>query len=446
MRLLIAAVFGVFFSLTITGLAQVRPRGDSVALDLVDGYRYFDQPIDPTLYLIRPGDKLIVTFINAKLAPLTLVVDPEARIVDQTLGRFDLADRTLAQAKELLIRALRDLYQVEEITISVHEPAKVGIQVSGAVGSPGLYLGYTSQRVSEIIDSAGGVTSNGSRRWIEFCGGSRSVRVDLDRSDFLGDYSGNPCLYAGYSVLVPAKSDKTVQVVGEVNNPREIELVPGDSLAVLLQLAGGVRSHGDADAAVVISRHAASDQQPAKLLPGDIIMVPPKKHETARLVAFGAVNNPGTYDYRPGITLPELISQAGGFRPNANCGRCTLFRRAQVDEWARLTTVRYPIANIVANDGSLQNLPLQPHDSLFVPVRAGFVKVSGEVLNPGIFPFTEGGNAISYIRAAGGFLVTANSTLVDIFDRVSHVTSTHPPEVRVHDGDEVIARVREELK
>jgi protein involved in polysaccharide export with SLBB domain len=424
------------------------PGADGTMVGLGDGYRYFDQPIDQNIYLIRPGDKLIVTFIKAKLAPLTLSVDPEGKVVNATLGVFDLSHKTLFEAKGILRKALRELYNVDEMAISVTEPAKVGILVSGAIAAPGLYTAYTSQRVSEIIDSAGGVIRTGSRRWIIFSGGPQEIIVDLDQADYLGDNTANPCLYAGYSIYVPSKSAELVQVVGEVNNPREIELVPGDDLNLLLSLAGGVRSNGDIDAVRIIGGREQSHDQKENIQADDIILVPPKSagSEKDRLIIFGAVSNPGRYKYHQGMTLEELIRQAGDFTSRASSSRTTVFRRAEVDEWGRTTKLRYAISNVVKTDEKIETVVLQPADSVFVPVKVGYVKVSGEVHNPGLFPFGDGGEAMFYIDVAGGFLPTANKSRIDIYNRISRITSSYSPEVLVHDGDEIIVNVREELK
>jgi protein involved in polysaccharide export with SLBB domain len=108
--------------------------------------------------------------------------------------------------------------------------------------------------------------------------------------------------------------------------------------------------------------------------------------------------------------------------------------------------MRYPISNVVKGDEKIEAVVLQPADSVFVPVKVGYVKVSGEVHNPGLFPFGEGKNATSYINTAGGFLPTANKNRIDIYNRISRITSSYSPEVLVHDGDEIIVNVREELK
>ncbi|MFQ6008554.1 MAG: SLBB domain-containing protein [Candidatus Zixiibacteriota bacterium] len=414
----------------------------------MDTYRYFDHPIDEHIYLIRPGDQLVVTFIKTNLPSLRLTVNPEGKIIDGTLGIFDLSYKTLYEAKQILTETLQKLYNVDRVAISVTEPLKVGIHVSGAVQSPGIYIAYTSQRVSEIIDSAGGILSIGSRRRIVFSGGQQEIIVDLDKANYLGDNDANPCLYAGTKVYVPVKSSELVQVVGEVNQPREIELLPGDDLKLLVALAGGTRSSADINAVQILGKTDRSNSREAGIEAGDIIWLPAKSGLSASrdLTVFGAIAKPGKYEFREGITLQQLINEAGGFTSRASSGRTTIFRRAEVDEWGRVSDLRYPVANVVTGSNEISPIPLQPDDSVFVPVKVGYVKVSGEVRYPGLLPFREGENAMWYIMAAGGFLPTADRTLIYLFNRVSKVTSSHSPNVQVRDGDEIIVNLREELK
>ena len=166
----------------------------------------------------------------------------------QTLGVYDLSRRTLAYTQQMFTDVLANLYKADQIEISISEPRRVALHVSGAVARPGTYKGFTSHRVSEIIELAGGILFHGTTRRIEFTGGPEPLMVDLDRAAYLGDNSANPCLYAGYSIHVPSKSADRVQVVGEVNRPREVELVPGDDIMTLVSLAGGLRSGADVEA------------------------------------------------------------------------------------------------------------------------------------------------------------------------------------------------------
>ncbi len=411
-------------------------------------YRFFDQPVDPQTYLLRPGEELIVTFVKAKLSPMTLTIDPQGRIVHQTLGLFDLSGQTLAMAQAVLKKALAKLYLVDEIDISVSKPQRTAIQVSGAVVNPGLYKGFTSHRASEIIEKAGGIAWGGSYRQIKFSGGPSELIVDLDKTRYLGDNSANPYLYSGYSIHVPSKSAERVQVVGEVNHPREIELVAGDDLQTLIALAGGVRSRADLNNIRIANRPEVTDLSTYQPQPGDIIMVPSRAvtGDDMKILVFGAVEKPGKYAFSQGAAVGDLIELAGSFTVDAGRELTTLFRKATSDEWGRKSERRYPITSAVGADGSILNMKLLPEDSVYVPFRVGYVKVSGEVLNPGRYPVIDGKDAFFYIRTAGGFLPRANTEEISIYNRVARTTADFSPGVLVHDGDEVIVKLREELR
>lgn len=441
-------MIGVLLIVLLIGSSNVSAQfniADSTGQEMSSSYRYFDHPIDPDIYLIRPGDILKVTFINARLSPLELTIDPESKIVHNTLGVFDLSNKTLSQAKEILAKELSGLYNVTRIAFSFNKnPSKVAINVSGAVKNPGLYTAYTSQRVSELIDSAGGVSYAGSKRNITFSGGPEEIEVDLDRAFFLGENDRNPCLYAGYNIHVPGKADGRVQVVGEVNLPREIELIEGDDMNLLLALAGGIRNTGDQSKVKIIRGNKHELYSSQNIRSGDVIFVPLKEDvfDQNQLIIFGAVNNPGRYSFKQGIKLSELISEAGGFAARANKNRAIIFRSAVIDEWGRSTTRRYPLKS----DVGLNDISLSPDDSIFVPISAGYVKISGAVFNPGLFPFIEGENAQYFINLAGGYQQIADKGYIDIYNPISRVTETFSPEVKIHDGDVLMVRIREELK
>lgn len=446
MKRRIAVLLLVFTALSSGLLAQPIPLVDTTGL--TGTYRFFDRPIDPERYLLRPGDQLSVTFVNAQVAPLTLNLDPEGRVVHQTLGVFDLADKTLADARRELDTALQSLYNVEQINLSIAAPLKAGIDVSGTVRNPGLYIGYTSQRVSEIIDSAGGIRPDGSTRWIVLRGGPEPVPVDLDRAVYLGEAAFNPPLYAGFTVHVPAKSEQVVHVVGEVNDPRDVEWKPGDDLQRLLALAGGVKASADTTAVTIIRGSESMSGREATVQPGDIVVVPSRLNDDGRrtVVIYGSIGRPGHYPYESGLTLADALAAAGGFVSDAAPGGTTVFRlvtdRLPGDDAPR----RFPIGNVVDGNGATNEVLLHPDDSIYVPPQLGYIRVTGEVRNPGMYPYQSGRAAREYITMAGGFLPTADRERMEIFHRVSRLTSTHSPDVRVHDGDEIVVRRREELR
>lgn len=442
---MIRIFFITFFALVaLAGVTAAQPGLPDTARS--SGYRFFDAPIDPDHYLIRPGDQLQVTFIGAQLAPLLLTINPEGRVVHSTLGSYDFQGVTLAEVRRRLGEALGRLYNVEDIDISVLTPRRVAIQVSGTVESPGLYLAYTSQRVSEVIDSAGGVGSDGSRREIRLLGGPKEIRVDLDRAD-LGEAQWNPALYAGHTVIVPAKSTRVVNVVGEVERPREMEILAGETVDDIIALVGPLRATADSSAIRVIRGSEQIVGTETVLQPGDIVLVPLRQEAAgeAPVTVFGAVQKPGRYEIESSNHLDALINRAGGFTEHAAPTGLTVFRHPPREASVRVEE-RYAIGNLVDGDAVVRPFALQTGDSVFVPVAVGYVRVSGEVRNPGMFPFVAGQSAKDYVSAAGGFLPRADREVVEIFHRVSRFTETRPAGARIQDGDEVIVRLREEFR
>ena len=410
-----------------------------------DDIATFSTPINPDQYLINPGDNLVVYFIGANLDSLILTVNPEGAIVRETLGKIDLRGKTLSTARELLYESLKRNYNFEQIDISITAPRQVLITVTGAVSRPGSHLINSSQRVSDVIKLAGGILPTGSRRQIEFKGGPKTINVDLDRAEYLGELDKDPFLYSGHLVFVPGKSDQTVNVTGEINLPREIELVHGDDIATMIQLAGGFSTYADQEHIKIIK----ADKTDSKTLGGgDIILVPPQKltQKESQLALFGAIKNPGYYEYSENTALENIITSAGGLEIDANKKLTTIFRKPRFDVTGRVTRLRFPIANLFTTASENSTVKLMPGDSIFIPVNVGYVKVSGEVLNPGYFPFVPGKSAQFFIDNAGGFLPTANRDQILLYNPISKISSSASPDNLAVDGNEIIVNLREELK
>jgi protein involved in polysaccharide export with SLBB domain len=409
---------------------------------------HFDQPVQAEKYIVRPGDELTVTFLKANIEPLKLTVDPEGRIIHNNLGRFDLYDKTLAETKEILRTAIKALYKVENVVISITDPLLVSFTITGAVVRPGSYQGYTSQRVSDAIKMAGGIKQGGSSRRIQFIGGPEEIIVDLDLANSSGELKFDPCLYMGYKIFVPQMTGSRVQVIGEVNNPREIELLPSDNLELLIGLAGGFRFSADSANIQLIRNGNPASSGISGIAPGDIIKVNAHENipEFQSVAIFGAINKPGRYKPADASTLAALLALCGGYSTGGVKNRTTVFRFSPTDATGRISVVRIPIQNL--SEGTLieGSFTLQAGDSVFVPFSVGFVEVSGQVQNPGLFPHVHEKTAEYYISQAGGFLPEADRTQIGVFDSISRITHNVSPKVKVHDGCKIVVEIRKELK
>lgn len=429
---LLPVLAGLVFLPEITN-GQVFSPIDTSTMALMNVSKEYDEPVDPELFLIRPAEKLTVTFIGSKIASMDLTVDPEGRVVHSSMGIIPLSGLTLSQAREKLIPVLRKLFTAESIEIAVSSPRQVGIHVSGAVAGPGLYRAYMSQHVSEVIAMAGGVIESGSRRRIEFRGGARPLNVDIDRAEHLADANADPHVYAGTSLYVPVRSDNVVSVVGEVTNPGSIELTDNDNLATLISLAGGITQYGDVEKAHVLNGDGT-------LRAGAIVVVPPvaESYINTGIQVFGAVQKPGRFPLPAPATLGTALQLAEDLSVSANSARATVFRRLPADEWGATSSKRYPVVAVDGSGKADANFPLQAGDSIFVPARTTIVTVEGAIALPGVYLYSEGKSASYYIALAGGILPSFEKTEIAVYDRITGQTIRQNAGVIVRDGDKIV--------
>ncbi len=126
----------------------------------------------------------------------------------------------------------------------------------------------------------------------------------------------------------------------------------------------------------------------------------------------GEVARPGTYPLSGKLTLVEILGKAGPMNINAGAEVVVVRPAAGAEvsgptlpteegrEKGRVTVFRVNVQEL--QRGMLQkNLELMPNDTVFVP-QAPKIFVSGEVRNPGAYPWFPGMTARQLISVAGG--------------------------------------------
>ena len=132
---------------------------------------------------------------------------------------------------------------------------------------------------------------------------------------------------------------------------------------------------------------------------------------------LGAVNTPGVHQLEGQKTLLEILSVAGGLKPEA-ASTITITRRLEygripVPGAADDPTHQFSIAEInlkavMEGKNPELNIVIFPHDLLSVP-RADLVYVIGEVGHAGALPVNEGGSltVLEAVSTSGGVTRTA---------------------------------------
>lgn len=219
------------------------------------------------------------------------------------------------------------------------------VHVLGEAKAPGTYRISPSERVSEVLARAGGITESGSERMIELRRSDGKIKhVDLFAFKIFGRLDENPYLMDNDVIFVPLLKS-LVQVVGAVKRPDYYELKQEKNLKEVIDIAGGLGNSYSPDQPIRVIRFEAGQKKieevpiyEADLISfsvrnGDVIYVPdvvtanntfdfnvisppgsqpfyPAYED--RVYILGGISRPGAYPFNPFNTIGQYISLAGG--------------------------------------------------------------------------------------------------------------------------------------
>lgn len=403
--------------------------------------------IDPTKYLLGPGDMLEVDLWGRVARVIPLEVSPEGKVFLPGRGPLDVGGRTLEFARERILRGIAESYVGVNADVRLVRLRTFKVYLAGVVKQAGALEVTPATRASEAVSHVG-LGDGASRRNIEvrhLAGGV--ARLDLDSFENLGRQESDPLLEDGDVILVP-KSQQFVDILGAVPYGGRFELAPGDSLSTLLKLAGGLLPAASPERAFMVRFTSATERESLwvdlgavlskkedfALRDGDHLYVHfrPEYHQVATVGIWGEVTQPGSYPIIPGRDrLSDLVHWAGGFRPVANSAAIHLLRETagtdekdpELDRLARLsrnemTESEYTVleTKLALRKNSFRidwgrvqggrpdvDPLLQDGDLIRVDRLVKTVRVEGQVKRPGYVDFATGRSLGEYIQLAGGF-------------------------------------------
>jgi len=380
--------------------AEQRARARYVTPDLLDA-----TPV-PDDYVLGAGDILAFVLVVADTRTEQLPVLPEGVVVVPNVGPVPAAGRTLAEFRAALQKAVSQRYRDFELYCYLARPRQFRVWVSGEVREPGAVAARALERVSDVVDRAGGLTDRASRREIELCDADGTVRarVDLDAFFLRGDVRGDPAIGGAQMIRVPAQRH-SVEITGEVASPGTYEPRSGETLPELLALAGGLLptanrarvsvEYTDIGGAVRVQTfdlaHDAPDTQDATR-----VTVLSNQLGRPRVFVTGPQGTAEPVFLAPGETLAGLVRRTATLGPDADLGGARLATR---DSLGKALLIPVDLTRVLAGE---QDRPLHDGDALTVPPVKSYVYVSGFVTRPGRFPYHADWTVNDYVGEAGG--------------------------------------------
>ncbi|MGO9454402.1 MAG: SLBB domain-containing protein [Candidatus Binataceae bacterium] len=391
------------------------------------GYSVFSEPVSTFApasnvpvsddYMLGPGDNLMVLLWGRMNQTLKLAVQRDGTVLMPHIGPIPVAGLTFEQAKKLVESRTG---QIEGVQVNVTMGAIRSIQVfvMGKVAQPGLYTISALAHISNALVAAGGIAKVGTLRNVELRRGNHTVEtIDLYNILLHGDSSADVRLEPRDVIFVPVIGP-VVGITGDVNSPGIYELRGETDLRSVLNLAGGVSAFGYAQRLQVerIDNHqrrialdvdlGALGRPRFMVRDGDLVKVFPVLPQQQNVVVLkGNVNRPGSYEWRQGMRVSDLIREGEGVSDHTYLDYATIRRRVAPTE--RIEYLPVDLGSALQSGSPTFDSVLAPRDELTVYSDNDLndvptVTVRGSVRKPGTYPLTQGMRLSDLIYEAGG--------------------------------------------
>ena len=339
------------------------------------GMEAYREVIESGNYLVGGGDEFLI-FAPGMQIPVMNRVSAEGGIFIPKVGNVAVAGLRLSQARKAVQERFAEVVRVGELTFQLYQPRSFPVTVVGLVETPGIYSANGVERVSQVVERAGGLLPEASRRDIRLIKVSDLTprereklarfmtlgqafedldnglikRVDFDMYEVAGQSNFNPFVEDGDVVIINASAGR-LGSFGALKRPGFYNYVPGDKVSDLLHLSLGTTNDVDSSKVRLFRYHADNktrislDVDMRAIAEGDSVAdielhsndwlnvgSVPEFQPRSEVFISGEVIFPGYYVVNPqGMRLRELIESAGGFTEYASLAEARIVRRASPD-------------------------------------------------------------------------------------------------------------------
>jgi polysaccharide biosynthesis/export protein len=309
--------------------------------------------------------------------------------------------------------------------------------VAGKVKRPAIYELKNETTLKELIALAEGITATGYLQRVQISrviANQKKQVIDLNLDPVL---TGKP--FDELAASIPVQDMDIVKVFpinrllrnhfkleGHVERPGFYALKPGIRISSVLNYQLLLPEYAPT---IEVTRLYPPNLEPRKImldlekaLAGDPLQdIEIKEFDTIRLFSkwklqekrhvrvSGEVQAPGEYPLLTGMTVRDLLLQAGNPNASAYLKDAEISRMSIHDEKAQSQPIAINLEEALKGNPE-HNIVLQPFDELIVrripnwtEAKDHYVTLSGEFVFPGVYPIYKGERLSSVISRAGGF-------------------------------------------
>ncbi len=419
---------------------------------------------DIDYYILGPGDNLLIYLWGKVEKEYDLTIDRQGNVFVPKVGEIAAWGMTLKDFESNVKSKLSKVYTDFQISVSLGKIRSIRVYLTGEVKKPGAYTASSLTTLFNALYLAGGPTERGSLRNVKLIKNGKSSKVvDLYKFLLEGDSQGDIRLSSGDAVFVPVSGPR-VSITGEIKRPAIYELIGGEKVGDLLEMAGGPtaiaftdrvklnRLSPDNERIIIdlnMNPNNQNDIDNIVLQDGDILTLYPKYEEILKVVSVGGmVKNPQQFERSDSTTLLELVKRCELIPTGVYYERANLFRR-----YPDRTQEIIPINLYDLLAGKI-NIPLQDRDSLHIysisaVKRRQYIYIDGEVKYPGEYPYYEKMSIIDLIFLAGDLEKNAYRLNVElartdyrgtVTTQLIDITDPDVEQIKLQEDDHVFVR------
>ena len=425
-------------------VVQIQSKQVKVEDNEYFGYNYFVQDINffdniptPSDFKLGPGDEVIISLWGETNQRNKYLIDRNGMIFFENIGFVNVSNKTIKEAETLLVDKLSKIYSTlkdknnpTSLMLELGKIKSINVYFTGQVMKPGINLIHPFSDVFSALVQAGGVDNTGSLRNVNLIRNGEVIEVIDFYSFFTSGLSEfqKIRIIDGDVIHIPIV-EKRVSVKGEVQRPKQYELIRSESILDLIDYAGGLTSTASNKAILnniipmdkrisddsakfgsIVYLHSSND---VSINNGAEVNILPIANNDYTATVFGRVTLPGEYPISKTNNLKQVLDLAGGFED-------PIFRKTINDNIVilRLDDNQYYGEEFTINYKDAYKFELKVNDKIFVyediNYRNSFsYTIKGEIALPGTYPLKDGLTLGEAIKIAGG--ITEMGSLESIF-------------------------------